>query len=334
MPKRNTQTYSSEDAPESDDAKITVYYCRYCGDHVLITDAVLGQLPKRKTDNARVLDTEKYTVRLKVEPDVKAKLIKREGGKLEKQYRYSCGEVPVCYKSEQEGKYLYLMDGALSAFNFGSGQAAAEGGDTGETPVPPCIQQTSSGTVQVALEIEDKVRQRCIIKITADQVTVQVQNKAHHSQEEIIEFFGKLLGVRLPQMSLLKGWSNRSKLLMVQGVTPQHIYKKCEKAMVDNQKRVKRLIGLNTQDMKYINKVVIEKMDKIDPELAKQEIHAHDTMEPYDTFRNKGGAAQHYDPYAREERGPTNAYKTKDQNAGMNWNDAGPHKLEGTHVAG
>ena len=82
MPKRNTQTYSSEDAPESDDAKITVYYCKYSGEHVLITDAVLGQLPKRKTDNARVLDTDKYTVRLKAEPEVKAKLIKREGGKL------------------------------------------------------------------------------------------------------------------------------------------------------------------------------------------------------------------------------------------------------------
>jgi hypothetical protein len=152
MPKRQTQTFSSEDAPENDDAKIVVYYCKYCGDHVLITDAVLGQLPKRKTDGARVLDTEKFTVRLKAEAEVKAKLIKRANGKLEKQYRYTCGEVPVCYKSEQEGKYLYLIDGALSAFNFG--QSAGEGG---ETPVPPCIQQTSAGTVQVAIEIEDKV---------------------------------------------------------------------------------------------------------------------------------------------------------------------------------
>jgi hypothetical protein len=86
----------------------------------------------------------------------------------------------VCYKSEMEGKYLYLIDGALSAFNFG--QSAGEGGDT---PVPPCIQQTTAGTVQVALEIEDKVRQRAIHNITADEVTVQVQNKAHHSQEVV-----------------------------------------------------------------------------------------------------------------------------------------------------
>lgn len=325
MPKRQTQTYSSEDAPESDDAKIVVYYCKYCGEHVLITDAVLGQLPKRKTDNARVLDTEKYTVRLKAEPEVKAKLIKREGGKLEKQYRYLCGKLPVCYKSEQEGRYLYLIDGALSAFNFG--QTAGEGG---ETPVPPCIQQTTAGTVQVALEIEDKVRQRCIMKITADEVTVQVQNKAHHSQEEIIEFFGKILHVRLPQMSLLRGWSTRSKLLMVQGLSAQQVFERIEKAMEENRKRVKRLINLSGNDNKYINKVEVEKLERIDPELAKQEIHAHDTVEPYDAFRVKGGAAQFSNPYANEESGPTNAYKTKDQNAGMNWNDSGPHKLDGT----
>ena len=79
MPKRSTQTYSSEDAPQTDEDVITVYYCKYSGDPVLITDAVLGNLPKRRTDGARVLDTEKYTVRLKAQPEVKAKLIKREG---------------------------------------------------------------------------------------------------------------------------------------------------------------------------------------------------------------------------------------------------------------
>ena len=87
QPKRATQTYSSEDAPEVDGAKIIVYYCKHSGEHVLITDAVLGKLPKRKTDNARVLDTTKYTVRLKCQQDSRAKLLKREGGKIEKQYR-------------------------------------------------------------------------------------------------------------------------------------------------------------------------------------------------------------------------------------------------------
>jgi hypothetical protein len=72
MPKRSTATYSSEDAPENDETAIQVYYCKYCGEHVLITDAVLGTLPKRRTDGARVLDTEKYVVRLKADAEVKA----------------------------------------------------------------------------------------------------------------------------------------------------------------------------------------------------------------------------------------------------------------------
>mmetsp|Transcript_12257 Transcript_12257/g.29618 ORF Transcript_12257/g.29618 Transcript_12257/m.29618 type:complete len:330 (+) Transcript_12257:228-1217(+) len=325
MPKRSTQTYSSEDAPANDEAKIIVYYCKYCGEHVLITDAVLGQLPKRKTDNARVLDTEKYTVRLKAEPEVKAKLIKRANGKMEKQYRYICGELPVCYKSEQEGKYLYLIDGALSAFNFG--QTAGEGG---ETPVPPCIQQTAAGTVQVAMELEDKVMRRSITKITADEVGVAVQNKANHAQEEIVEFFGKILHLRLPQMSLLRGWSTRSKLLMVQGLTAAQVYERIKGAMDENKQRIQRMITTHTDSNKHMNRPELEKLERIDPELAKQEIHAHDAMEPYDAFRVKGGAAQFFDPYAPEENGPTNVYMGKDQNAGMNWNDAGPHKLDAT----
>ena len=33
---------------------------------------------------------------------------------------------------------------------------------------------------------------------------------------------------------------------------------------------------------------------------------------------------------ASEEHGPTNVYMAKDKNAGMNWNDAGPHRISST----
>jgi uncharacterized protein YggU (UPF0235/DUF167 family) len=81
------------------------------------------------------------------------------------------------------------------------------------------------------------VRQRAIMKITSDEVTVQVQNRCNTSQEEIIEFFGKILHVRLPQMSLLRGWSTRSKLLMVQGLTAQQVFERIEKSMEENKVR-------------------------------------------------------------------------------------------------
>ena len=64
MPKRSTATYTSEDAPASEEAPLYVYYCRYSGEHCLITDAALSALPRRRTDNAAVLDTETAVVRL------------------------------------------------------------------------------------------------------------------------------------------------------------------------------------------------------------------------------------------------------------------------------
>ena len=64
MPKRSTATYTSEDAPASEEAPLYVYYCRYSGEHCLITDAALSALPRRRTDNAAVLDTESAVVRL------------------------------------------------------------------------------------------------------------------------------------------------------------------------------------------------------------------------------------------------------------------------------
>ena len=57
MPKRSTQTYSSEDAPQTDEDVITVYYCKYSGDPVLITDAVLGNLPTVSYTHLRAHET-------------------------------------------------------------------------------------------------------------------------------------------------------------------------------------------------------------------------------------------------------------------------------------
>jgi hypothetical protein len=53
--------------------------------------------------------------------------------------------------------------------------------------------------------------------------------------------------------------------------------------------RLKRLINLSINDNKYINKVEVEKLERLDPELAKQEIHAHEAVDAYDAFRVKAG---------------------------------------------
>ena len=267
MPKRSTHTYSSEDAPETDDAKISVYYCRSTGEHVLITDADLSRLPKRRTDGARVLDTEKHTVRLKATPEPKAVLIRREGGALEKQYRYACGALPVCYKSEQEGRYLYIIDGAL-AFNYGQaedGAAPGAGGvDGGVAPVPPCIQHTSTGTVRVAVELDDRARARAVTKITADEVGVSLQTRANVAQDELLEFMGKVLRLRLPQMSLVRGWSTRSKLLMVQGLTAREVYDRLRAAMEEHRAKISRLASAHGGDGGLTRRPEVEKLEKLE----------------------------------------------------------------------
>lgn len=268
MPKRSTHTYSSEDAPETDDAKISVYYCRSTGEHVLITDADLSRLPKRRTDGARVLDTEKHTVRLKATPEPKAVLIRREGGALEKQYRYVCGALPVCYKSEQEGRYLYIIDGALSAFNYGQAEdgaaPGADGVDGGVAPVPPCIQHTSTGTVRVAVELDDRARARAVTKITADEVGVSLQTRANVAQDELLEFMGKVLRLRLPQMSLVRGWSTRSKLLMVQGLTAREVYDRLRAAMEEHRAKISRLASAHGGDGGLTRRPEVEKLEKLE----------------------------------------------------------------------
>ena len=45
MPKRTTTTFTSEDAVgQADDQALFVYFCRFTGEHCLITGALLGSL--------------------------------------------------------------------------------------------------------------------------------------------------------------------------------------------------------------------------------------------------------------------------------------------------
>ena len=44
-------------------AQVYVYYCQYSGRHALTTSCNLNRAPKRRTDGARVIDTQKDKVR-------------------------------------------------------------------------------------------------------------------------------------------------------------------------------------------------------------------------------------------------------------------------------
>eukprot|EP00271_Cylindrocystis_brebissonii_P006738 TRINITY_DN19525_c0_g1_i1.p1 TRINITY_DN19525_c0_g1~~TRINITY_DN19525_c0_g1_i1.p1 ORF type:complete len:273 (+),score=62.39 TRINITY_DN19525_c0_g1_i1:383-1201(+) len=264
MPKRTTHTYSSEDAaPEGPDSDLFVYYCKHCGAHVLITDTQLQNMPRRKTDQALVLDKSKHLARLNTVEGGKQlitdtqlqnmprrktdqalvldkskhlarlntveggkQLIKRGETKVEKQFRMKCAnptcELFVCYRSEESveaAKFIYMLNGALSA-------VAAETNPQ-DAPVPPCISQ-EGGLVQVAIEVEDRAQRSAITRVNADDVRVSVAaaSRGGEANNELLEFMGKVLGLRLTQMTLQRGWSTKSKLLVVEDLTVREVYDK------------------------------------------------------------------------------------------------------------
>nr|XP_027121559.1 UPF0235 protein At5g63440 isoform X2 [Coffea arabica] len=214
MPKRTTHTYSSEDAaPDGPDSDLFVYYCKHCSSHVLITDTQLQKIPKRKTDKAYVLDKKKYLARLNIQEAGKV-LLKRGEGKMEKQYRMNCVTCGlfVCYRAEEDlesASFIYVIDGALSSI-------AAETNPQ-DAPVPPCISQLEGGLVQVAIEVEDRAQRSAITTAAA------ARGEANN---ELLEHMGKVLGLKLSQMTLQRGWNSKSKLLVVEDLTARQVYEK------------------------------------------------------------------------------------------------------------
>ncbi|XP_060204465.1 UPF0235 protein At5g63440 isoform X1 [Lycium barbarum] len=225
MPKRTTHTYSSEDAvPDDPNSDLFVYYCKHCSSHVLISDNQLQKMPKRKTDKAYVLDKKKYLARLSVD-DAGKVLLKRGEGKLEKQFRMSCKGCGlfVCYRAEEDletASFLYVVDGALSTI-------AAETNPQ-DAPVPPCISQLEGALVQVAIEVEDRAQRSAITRVNADDVRVTVTAPAARGEanNELLEFMGRVLGLKLSQMTLQRGWNSKSKLLVVEDLTARQVYEK------------------------------------------------------------------------------------------------------------
>ncbi|EFN56584.1 hypothetical protein CHLNCDRAFT_34979 [Chlorella variabilis] len=215
-PRRTTLTYSSEDVgPVVGDKPLYVYYCKYSGKHAMTTDCNLSKAPRRATDHALVLDTQEHMVKLYTQ-DGGAKLLRRRNGNVERQLRLCVGKLPVAYRTEPEGRFLYVLDNALTTYT-----ADESGMGEGKPPVPPCIIRVGKAT-QVALEVDDRGKRALVLRVTADFVRVQLKSGANagHANEELLEMLRGVLGVRLGQLSLQRGESSRHKVLLVEGLSP------------------------------------------------------------------------------------------------------------------
>lgn len=227
-PRRTTLSFSSEDAPALEEAKVFVYYCKYSGRHALTTDCNLNTAPRRRTDHALVIDTARHTAKLYTS-DGGVKLLRRRGGAVEKQYRVHVGKLPIGYRTEPEGRYLYILDNALTTYSADEG---AGGAADGKPPVPPCIVSTPSGT-QVALEIEDRGPRHVVLKVSADYVRIQIKQNVQNTTatEEILDYMRTVLGVKLAAMELARGESPRHKMLRIEGMAPEDVFSKLQGAL-------------------------------------------------------------------------------------------------------
>ena len=201
------------------------YYCKYSGKHALTTDCNLNTAPRRRTDHALVIDTTQYTAKLYT-TEGGAKFLKRRSGAIERQYRFNVGKLPIGYRTEPEGKYLYIFDDALTTLSVDESGASNTG--SGKPPIPPCIVPTPQGGTKVALEIEDRGPRHSILKISADSVRVQTKNAVQNSGlvEELLDFMRGLLGVRLAQMQLERGETPRHKTLVIDSLPPDVVFEK------------------------------------------------------------------------------------------------------------
>jgi uncharacterized protein YggU (UPF0235/DUF167 family) len=112
-------------------------------------------------------------------------------------------------------------------------------------PVPPCIQRLRAGNVQVALALEERAKACALLRVTADDVSVSVTRGAMSCGGELLDLMAKALGVRHQQMSLMKGWSDRSKMLLVAGLSPEEVYERLQ-AFLDGERSKAARKGLPT----------------------------------------------------------------------------------------
>ena len=89
----------------------------------------------------------------------------------------------------------------------------------------------------MALSIEERAKGVAVLRISADDVSVSVTGGAQQSAsiQELLDLFSRVLGCKHAQLYLNKGWSDRSKMLLVRSLSPQEVHAKIS-AWLDAEK--------------------------------------------------------------------------------------------------
>jgi hypothetical protein len=87
------KSYTTEDSALTYEAPLNIYYCSLCGAHLLVTAQEVTKLPRRRTDQAFVLqESEAMFQRYMVAGETV--VLRRQAG-LERQFRWNCKECGV-----------------------------------------------------------------------------------------------------------------------------------------------------------------------------------------------------------------------------------------------
>ncbi|KAL3894240.1 MAG: hypothetical protein SGPRY_013862, partial [Prymnesium sp.] len=141
---------------------------------------------------------------------------------FERQYRlncWSCG-VPIAYRSEdsESARLTYVLFDATGL------QADLY---LQLYQVPPCIQPTGERSVRVAMEVAVAQAKKAITHVSNAEIGVSVCAPSQEglANSEVIDLMSKVLGVARSQLQLSRGWSLKSKFLLVSNTTAVEVFK-------------------------------------------------------------------------------------------------------------
>lgn len=182
-----------------------------------MADALLSSLPRRNTDGAYILDERQHLVRVKGEQRP-PRMIRRSDGRYEKQYRYLVEGLPVAYKAERNGRYLYVVPDALTSHSSKEQKSS-------ERPVPPCIQREEGGS-RIAVVLADLQPKAGLRRVGADEVTVAVLDPAEDVKEALADVVARVLRVKQSAIHVLPGKSTQSRVVKVENLSPREVYER------------------------------------------------------------------------------------------------------------
>ncbi|KAJ1621230.1 hypothetical protein T492DRAFT_1072011 [Pavlovales sp. CCMP2436] len=240
MPKRSTHTFESEKDGVQQAASMHSAYCQQCGACCLVADRPLDSLPRRHTDGAYVLDTRAAPAdggrpmfyRLLAKDDEASPVFLRRPAGVEKQWRLNCVKCALLVAYRQSAP---LGPGApLPPLTFLVDRALGPHPSTlDDSAVPKCIQPISLRAVRIAFEVTTGAPMTGITAINDSEVHVHL--RAAHMREgaahELAELAAKALRLPRHKLQLTRGWSFKSKFMLVNGMSRGEVFQRLRNAV-------------------------------------------------------------------------------------------------------